>query len=367
MRSTLALLSLPLLSLAACGGGSGGANSAGTIAPPGGSGGTGTEPQHFLDVSTATSFDALGSFQSLETRDDGSQLYQGNASTPASPSGTITYNPRDGIFTVTISDAAAGVSRDVHFQDPAHRTDFNPAVRPANEVPNLDNFNYLTAADGAAGSTSTFFYQRPGTTTKYVTLGGFVHFDLNDTGDVIRSEHGAMVFGSPTSYLQIPTKGTGHYNGDFLATMINQGSGGSVPVFQWLTGSSSVDVDFGKSTVGLALSGTVGKGYTGDVAVSDLSVTVPSGSTFNAAGTATFNAVTAGFAGKFTSAGFKAGGGDIPVDFTSVSAGSSTAGASSIDGRFYGTNAAEIGGNFRIVGGIPDQRIDIHGAFTGAK
>ena len=26
-----------------------------------------------------------------------------------------------------------------------------------------------------------------------------------------------------------------------------------------------------------------------------------------------------------------------------------------------------VGGNFRIVGGVPDQRVDIQGAFTGAK
>ena len=41
--------------------------------------------------------------------------------------------------------------------------------------------------------------------------------------------------------------------------------------------------------------------------------------------------------------------------------------ASSIDGSFYGPNAVEVGGSFRIVGGVPDQRVDILGAFTGAK
>ncbi|MCM8729934.1 transferrin-binding protein-like solute binding protein [Hephaestia sp. GCM10023244] len=372
MRATLALLSLPLLSLAACGGGDG-VNSLGTIAPPGGGSGigfgdtpVGNEPAHFLDVSTEKTFDALGSFQSLVIDPTThAELYRGNASSTAAPSGTISYNPRDGIFTVAISDTRAGVSREVRFQDPAHRTDYDPNLKPVLEAPDLAGFNYLAAADG-----STFFYQRPGTTTKAVTLAGFVHLEADKTtGAVTTFEHGATVFGDPTSYLQVPIKGTGHYEGDFLATMINQASfdtGGSASVFQWLVGSSSVDVDFAKSTVGLGLSGTVGKGYVGDVEVNDLALNVPSGTAFNATGSATIDTLAAGFVGKFTTASFGAGGTAIPIDFTSVNPGSNSAGASSIDGRFYGKNATELGGNFRIVGGIPDQRIDIHGAFTGA-
>src|SRR3546814_2403927 len=102
------------------------------------------------------------------------------------------------------------------------------------EVPDLAGFNYLAAADGDNGSTSSFFYQRPGTTTKYVPLGGFVHLSFDDKGNITNTEHGAAVFGDATSYLQVPVKGTGHYDGDFLATMINQESTGNVPVFQWL-------------------------------------------------------------------------------------------------------------------------------------
>jgi hypothetical protein len=44
---------------------------------------------------------------------------------------------------------------------------------------------------------------------------------------------------------------------------------------------------------------------------------------------------------------------------------------SSLDGAFYGPGGSaeklEVGGGFRIVGGTPDQRIDIMGAFTGKK
>ena len=45
----------------------------------------------------------------------------------------------------------------------------------------------------------------------------------------------------------------------------------------------------------------------------------------------------------------------------------SVAGASSIDGTFYGPDAKNIGGSFRIVGGVPNRRLDILGAFAGAK
>src|SRR3546814_14468812 len=74
-------------------------------------------------------------------------------------------------------------------------TDFDPAIRPVREVPDLAGFNYLAAADGDNGSTSSFFYQRPGTTTKYVTLGGFVHLSFDDKGNITNTEHGAAVFG----------------------------------------------------------------------------------------------------------------------------------------------------------------------------
>src|SRR3546814_19087124 len=60
------------------------------------------------------------------------------------------------------------------------------------------------------------------TTTKYVTLGGFVHLSFDDKGNITNTEHGAAVFGDATSYLQVPVKGTGHYDGDFLATMITK-------------------------------------------------------------------------------------------------------------------------------------------------
>ena len=44
-----------------------------------------------------------------------------------------------------------------------------------------------------------------------------------------------------------------------------------------------------------------------------------------------------------------------------------TIAGSSLDGAFYGPKADEVGASFRIVGGVPDQRVDVIGSFTGAK
>ena len=363
MRVSVGMLSLPLLSLAACGGG--GLNTIGSLSPP-------SEPtpgQTFLDVSAPTTFNAVGGLQSLAVdADTKTQLYQGDASTVATPSGTVTYNPRDGIFTLVLNDTAAGVSQNVRYQDPAHRTDFQTL-----EVPDYAGYNYLTSgkSDGTTVTNDTFFYQRPGTTTNYVSLAGFVHTEVqpdpnDDTKTVMTlNQRGAMVFGSQTPALQIPTSGSGHYDGDFLATMVN--GVGSNPIFSWLQGTSSVDVDFAKSTVGLGLEGTVTDAFSDGAPVAPASLAISIGSSFSATGSATLNSTSGAFAGAFSSAFFTDGGTKIPVDFTSVNPGTNVAGGSSIDGTFYGPGAKEIGGNFRIVGGVPNTRVDILGAFTGAK
>ena len=385
MRATFAILSLPLLSLAACGGGGGGTQSLGSIAPPI-SGGTvsgggvvaatptptpTSTPASFLDVQTTTTFDAVGALHSIDVDENGSSLYKGDASTVAAPSGTITYNPRDGIFTVAIAADRAGVTRSMTYQDPAHRTDFIPGQTPQAEVPDLPAFNYLRAASGE-DSTDTFFYKRPGNTASYVSLAGFVHQSTTNPDDPtspqFHSERGVMVFGTKTSLLGVPASGSGHFDGDFLATMIAGGSGTGINMpLQWISGTSSIDVDFGRSTVALGLTGTVGAAYLNDDRANDFYTGVAAGSTFNASGTATISGLGGNFAGKFADASFTSGATKTAMAFGPISAASSVAGASSIDGAFYGPNAVNIGGNFRITGGIPDQRIDILGAFTGAK
>ena len=424
MRSLIA--ALPLLALTACGGASG-PETVGSIAPPAssgsggtaGSGGTGggigggtgagtstpTPTQaNLLDVSTETTFNAVGSFQSLDVSEtgvyalSGPVLYQGNASTVRAPSGTVIYNPRDGIFTVQFTDAKAGMATGaVRFQDPAHRTDYGGSASPEWGVPtNLTDFNYLEAVGATARAANaanndlgrvdsvTFFYQRPGSQTKYVSLAGYVRNAFDRTADPLvfkaattsNFQRGAMVFGTETIRSQIPITGTGTYTGGLLATMVVNttiDTSNRMPnYFQWITGSSTITLDFGRSTMAMLLTGTVLPATYGGQLVPDNQVGVPGGATFEAKGSGKIDLVgSGGFTGSFAGTDnyvrFLNNGVTTTVNTTSVAQGSSVAGASSIDGTFFGPDAVNVGGNLRIVGGVPDQRVDILGAFTGAK
>ncbi|WP_375402551.1 transferrin-binding protein-like solute binding protein [uncultured Sphingomonas sp.] len=396
MRAIHAFLTLPFLSLAACGGGSGGSGSgsvlsAGTAAPPAGATPTptpGNTPtptptpgtstptptptptlgptgqSNLFDVSATAVFDAVGAAQSLNVDEEGRTLYQGNASTVAVPTGTITYNPRDGIFTVALADTAANVTRNVSFQDPAHRSEVDQARRGEYQVPLLAGFNYLQALDGDAQF--TFFYERPTATGDFVSLAGFERSFLNPDSGEFTSEQGVMVFGAKTPTLQVPTRGVGRFEGEFLATMVGR-QDGSASILQWINGTSGVDVDFAKRTVGLSLTGLVSPVFSKNMAVNSNALAIPAGSVFTAVGSAGWARAGSVFTGTFASAEFKTGSQVVPIDFTRVNGANSVAGASSIDGTFYGPDAKNIGGNFRIVGGVSDRRFDILGAFAGAK
>lgn len=380
MRSSFVLVALPLLSLAACGGAGTGGPTVGS-APPVGFGAavppatdptpapapspTGAAPTNLFDVAATTEFAALGGLQSFSVNEKGSQLYMGNAGTVAAPSGSITYNPRDGIFVVKLEDASAGVTKESRFQDPAHRSTVDSARSGELQVPLLSGFNYLQSLDGTAAF--TFFYQRPGQSGAFVSLAGFERSDVDKATGKSSFQQGAMVFGTKTVDMQVPVKGTGRYDGQFLATM-SGGAGPSAAVLQWINGTSAVEVDFGARTVGLSLNGIVGPAFVKDIVVGNNMLAIDTGAIFTATGSAGWaQSGSNGFAGRFTSAGFKTATTTTSIDFTSVSAGSSVAGASSIDGAFYGPDAKNIGGSFRIVGGVPNQRVDILGAFAGAK
>jgi hypothetical protein len=317
-----------------------------------------------FDVESTTKFDAVGAMQSLEVSDKKSVYYSANASSVTVPSGTITYSPRDGIFTVELKDRAADVSRSVTFQDPAHRADADSARSGEYQVPLLPGFNYLQALDD--GAQFTFFYQRPGSSGSFVSLAGFERSKVDEEKGLFNAEQGVFVFGTKTVNLQVPTKGGGRYDGQFLATMVASGIS-SDPALQWINGTSSVDVDFGTRSIALSLNGIVGPAYIKDTLVDSSALSIRAGATFTANGSATWAQGSSAFAGKFSSAKFTLGSIVIPVDFTSVSAGTGVAGASSIDGTFYGPDAKNIGGNFRITGGVPNTRIDVLGAFAGSK
>ena len=284
------------------------------------------------------------------------------------------------------------MSHNLRFQDPLHRTDFGGLKTPQGGVPDMTSKGvlYLQAGGqsgvrydaqsstfpvGDPGGTRdvyTFFYQKPGTTTKYVTFAGYVRNSTavvqatptNGSATYLRQdnvlERGAFTFGERTDNNAVPKIGTGTYSGDMLASVIYNPrpdtSADAPNYFQWINGTSNVTIDFAASSVKASFAGMVTEpNY--DVYTSR-SHDLPGGSSFTASGTAAINLVNAGgFVGKIDNAGFTSPTGTaLPVNIA----------GSSLDGAFYGPKGEEIGGGFRIVGGTPDQRVDILGSFTGA-
>lgn len=372
------------------------------------------EIYHYNKIQTGT--DAFGrpvyqiddNSRTLLGAGQNNELYTANAATVRSPGVTVTYDPRNAQFTLQISQN--GLSDNITFQDPAHRTDFSGLRTPQNGAPNLETGNvaqwrlkgvqYLEADTGSVGGNydvSTFFYDLPNDAThQYVTWGGFVRNQYNkpveetlteDSSQRVtkatrntRYERAAFVFGEVTPNAAVPTTGSATYTGGMIGSMVNNPDFDVNPNastwFQWIQGTASVAINFASGTYTTSLSGTaltplfdnatsaypagtlVRPGSTGGVNFPTAGY-VPAGATFTAAGAGTIDLVNkGGFTGTFTSAAFNsATRGAQPIDIV----------GSSLDGAFYGPAAQEIGASFRIVGGIPDQRVDIIGAFTGKK
>jgi hypothetical protein len=320
------------------------------------------------------------------------QLYAGDASTARNSGISVTYNPRDAIFDLVINQPKAGANDTIRFQDPAHRTDFGGARAPQDGVPDItaQGVNFLEVgsgtgtlvydpaqsntfpigADGSSVDHSTFFYQKPGTSTRFVTFAGFVrnvtrNALVTPTGGVSYVEQnnvlerGAFVFGERTGNSAVPKTGTGTFTGSLLGTLVFNpllDTDARAPTyFQWLTGTATTKVDFAANSFNLDLTGTV-LAPTFDVFTSRV-FALPANSVFTAAGSGRVDLVNAGgLVGQFQTASFRQPGGQI---LNVLIAGSS------IDAAFFGPSAQEIGGGFRIVGGNPDERIDLLGAFTG--
>lgn len=404
MRNYL-LLATACATLAACA--DTGAQSAGSNAPPAGTP-TPTSPTptpaaaSFVNPVEAKTYAGLGSVQHYEyfTRSDGigqgSQLYAGDANTVRDSGISVTYDPRDAIFDLTISRPKGLVTPSpMRFQDPIHRTDFGGLQEPQAGVPQIDSakqIQYLQSGSGSGGIISggdnshyvvgkelytsavqTFFYQKPGTTTKYVTYAGFVRNSLSvakitdpsATTSYLKNtysfDRAAFVYGEQTSNSAVPKTGTATYTGDMLATMVYNPlpdtDATASTYFQWIDGSQTTSIDFGTLKVTTNMTGTV-RAPTFD-AYTTQAFAMPSGSTFTASASSLIDLVNkGGFTGAFSSACFAA---------TCTAGNSLLIAGSSLDGGFYGPNGEEIGAGFRIVGGRPDQRIDILGTFTGHK
>lgn len=441
MRKPLLLVSLT--ALAACSGG--GPQTAGGTAAVGGATPTPTTTDSFVNPTQSKTYSAIGGVQSYKYSTDGrdatpapghqnvgqyDMLYAANASTARNSGITITYNPRDAIFDIKIADTAAGVNGTYHMQDPAHRTDFGGAKEPQAGTPDLANKNiaYLEVDSGSTGTStydssqsltfpiglsnskrdrSTFFYQKPGTSTQYVTYAGFVRnstsvVEVTDPNNnkYLRQDHtlerAAFAYGIRTDNANVPKTGSASYSGDMLATMVYNplidDHGVRDTYFQWITGTNTTTVDFGANSFNSTFTGRVEAPLT-DIYSSGIHA-MPAGSTFNATGSGTVDLVSAGgFSGQMTAASFTTpstvpnhvdpaltdtipntninpNGLTVQNPTTPATANTTynvSIAGSSIDGAFYGPNANEVGGGFRVVGGTPDERIDILGTFVGKR
>ncbi len=328
------------------------------------------------------------------------QLYQGNASTARNSGFSVSYNPRDAIFDISLSDSKSGLSFAKRYQDPVHRTAFGGALEPQASTPNLTlpGIQYLQASDtsnlGLVGTTlqpqtlvnavdgsvltaasgtyqqHTFFYQKPGTTTKYVTLAGYLRNDINvsststTTGErtiAYKLDRATWAFGEQTPTNLVPKTGTGTFTGNMLGSMIYNNLLDTDPFapsyFQWIEGSATTSFDFGASTFTIGLTGKTFAPQLDGLTTG--TSTIATGAAFNANGKGRIDLINSGgFLGQFNQAWFVNPNG---TRYDLVIAGSS------VDGAFYGPAAEEVGGSYRIVGGTPDERIDILGAFIGKK
>ena len=417
MRLIVLLASTSLL--AAC---SGGGPSSVTSAPPpvtgggGNNGGTANTTHTFANPKEAKTYKGVGGSHTysyatddrVPPRNQQGELYAGKTTTVRSSTISVSYDPADAVYTLIVSDPLSGAEAETRFQDPASRTDFGGAVEPQWGTPELSNPNihYLQAGDGdplspyrksgtgfvndgdndnaptgtvgSAYQAASLFFLKPGTETQYVTYAGYIRNALTFKqfvidGDPIAHnqtewhlERGAFAFGENTPNDDVPRVGSGSFNGSMLATMVynptidGQDPSGLVDLptfFQWIEGSAKLDVDFAASSFNLTLNGTVTKPFYDYWTEPHVNV-VPEGSTFTAAGKGDINMINfGGFKGFFESASLTSPEGlrDVAIE------------GSTIDGTFYGPAAEEAGGGFRIVGGKPDERVDILGAFIGKK
>lgn len=407
----IALLLASTMLLAACGGG--GPKALGEYTPPGG--GDTTDPatgevHTFVNPTKTTVYTAQGGSQHYEymrnepensdgtftVRPQTERLYNSNSTEAGNDSMSVTYDRDDAEFAIAFQDESATVSIELLYQDPGHRTAFGGAEGPQNGVENLTSLgvNYIEGGsvrdlvpgqpgnpypwvlapgkDAGTADRTTFFYQKPGTSTKYVTFAGYVR----NREEVVKPmgappeyrfklDRGVLVFGEQTRRQDAPLTGTGTYSGTMLATMVfnDQIDNGVYDnYFQWIVGSANVNVDFAATTFNINMTGRVGQMYS-DVN-QPVVASMPEGSIFTAAGNGRFDGglpIYRTFSGGFTSATFTRPDGSVFV----MDLADPYSSANTIDGSFYGPNGQEIGGTYRVSHGQPDTRVDIIGVFTG--
>ncbi len=361
-----------LLTLAACGGGGNGLETLSGVGLGSGLDGSNSDtPPNLVTPTQATTFSTYSATQSLTLNDDilvptavpgnpnpplngtpiaGSSLYSANQPLALSTDVQVRYDPRDATFDLTIN--TAGLTHEGRYQDPAHRTNV-----PADWVPRVSNAQYYESGSGRIETgnldqtsyvRNTFFFETPGTRTRYVTYAGFYRRTYNaaNTTDAnntlvnrITDENlrATFVYGYTTSRGDIPTTGSATYNGGFFAWVVGQPNDTNANfTLDSITGTSTIGVNFA--------SGALTTQFASDAAS-------PVG--FTASGTSNINRDLGGFRGT--------------IDAATIRGVQANIIASSVEGNFFGPKAVEIGGALRVVGGTPDERVDVLGSFTGVR
>lgn len=368
-RIGLMLVAATCLAACASGGGAGSsADGCGSITSTGGctpAPSPAPTPALLLKSTTTTTYAAAGGGHQVSQQTQSGTRVESFASEltdAASDKLSVTYNPLSDAFTVKVNTRAAGAS--VIFDDPLYRTAFGGARQPQPGVPQLSNYLYLQRGpEVSSGEIQTFFYRTPGDTTRYVTLAGFVRSSRpasvsTDPAAVQRYSYSqsAEVFGILTPRGGAPATGRATYRGDLLATAIYNTELDTQPNIrsrlEWIQGQASLAFDFSNNSLSAELSGTFLDTADPFAALGAANAS-NAGRSFFATGAGTLSADHSTFTGSLSQV--SVGGTQVPV------------GASALNGAFYGPTGQEIGGGFRIVGSGPDQRVEIIGAFTGAK
>jgi C-lobe and N-lobe beta barrels of Tf-binding protein B len=323
----------------------------------------------------------------------GGQYYEAEQPQNLSEKLQITRDPRDATYSIVI--AAAGVSRNLRWQDPAHRTLLPQTAIPVNaasgrqlytdyDVPRgKPNIEYFESGNGLPGGyvANTLFFERVGVNTKYVTWMGYrtTEYTATDattseqlftdklpyTDDTQRdtrtitensvTDRSAFVYGINTIAKDVPKTGSATYTGSLFANSI------SGATFETIWGTAETRVNFATDAVDLKLAGTFENSRQSFTATGTALVQRPDipNTALNPSAEQPVSRLVGGFS-------------QMTIGTTTFSASPNaslpnTFQAGTIEGGFFGPGAAEVGGAFRIVGGQPDTRIDVMGAFTGKK
>jgi hypothetical protein len=311
----------------------------------------------------------------------------------------ITRNPRDATFNIVIN-GQDDIKANRRFQDPAHRTlaatinarSVDPSTGSINAasiftVPDSPNFEYYRTFDRKTFSgddriefyDQILFFERPGTVTKYVTwvaywdgvniqdTDGSAYISSDQNGNPLEEgyriiysninqyQRTASVFGINTKAKDVPKTGTAQYAGSLFANTIQGGT------LDTILGTSTTSVNFADNSMKFAMKGNFtatnrlfeATGI-GNIVRPDIPNTA-----LNPGAAQPLSS----FRGTIDS--LKING--VSYRFESITSLPFTYQASSIEGGFFGPKVEEVGGAFRIVGGEPNTRLDILGAFTGKK